>query len=262
MGASFLFTRIGAGEFGPVALAGLRVAGAALVGLTNSAIPFLGFSFAALTINAGLSSICNASAPLWGALIARLWLHERPGLWRAVGLGIGFAGVAGLALEKAGLRSGAADAGLALALLAWVLGPVAYGFSANSTRRHLQGVPPMAVAAGSQVAAALVLALPTARLWPATPPAASAWAALAVLAVVCTGLAYRLYFRRIANGGAGNAIAVTFLIPAFAVAWGALFLGETVTAAMFIGCAVILAGTALATGLIAPQAPAGRTRVR
>ena len=116
-GASFLFMRLGAGEFGPVALAAVRVGGAALVllpllawrgqfaelrrhwrallivGLTNSALPFLGFSYAALSISAGLSSIFNASTPLWGAVIAWLWLRDRPTLPRMAGLAIGFAGV-------------------------------------------------------------------------------------------------------------------------------------------------------------------------
>ena len=130
-GASFLVMRLGAGEFGPVPLSGVRVALAAaallpvlamrgqwaelrqpwrpiaVVGVVGSALPFLAYSYAALSITAGLSSIFNATAPLWGALIAWLWLSDRPGRSRAVGLALGFAGVAWLAWDKAGLRSNA-----------------------------------------------------------------------------------------------------------------------------------------------------------
>ena len=275
-GASFLFMRMGAAEFGPVALAAVRVGGAALfllpllhlrgqvgalrrhwrpifvVGITNSALPFLCFSYAALAITAGLSSIFNAATPLFGAVIAWLWLHDRLGPTRIAGLAIGFAGVVGLAWEKASFKPG----GSGWAIVACLAATLLYGLSASFTKKRLQGVPPLAVAAGSQLSAALVLVLPAAWLWPATPPSAAAWGTAAVLAVLCTGVAYLLYFRLIAHIGAANAIAVTFLIPAFAVLWGWLFLGEPLTPAMALGCAVILLGTSLATGLVRPPAAA------
>lgn len=272
-GASFLFMRLGAGEFGPVALSAVRVAGAALVlmplllwrgqwgelrrhwrpiflvGLSNSALPFLLFSYAALAISAGLSSIFNASTPLWGALIGWWWLRERPTAARSLGLAIGFAGVVGLAWQKASFQPG----GSGWAIVACLAAAVLYGLSANYTKKRLQGVAPMAVAAGSQFSAALALALPAALYWPAAMPSPRAWLMVALLALLCTGLAYLMYFRLIAHVGAANAIAVTFLIPAFAVLWGWLFLGEALTAAMAIGCLVILLGTALATGVLAPR---------
>ena len=273
-GASFLFIRIGAPEFGAIPLAGLRVIGAALVlmpllmlrgevrslirhwkaillvGVTNSALPFMCFSYAALTITAGLSAIFNAASPLFGAAIAWLWLRDRLTPPRMLGLLIGFLGVAGLAYSRASLKAGADDTGAMLAVLACVVATVSYGFSANFTKRYLTGVPPMAVAAGSQLGAALVLIVPTIALWPSTSPGAAAWTNLALLAVVCTGVAYILYFRLIAHIGPANAITVTFLIPAFAVVWGAIFLGETLTLQMVVGCAVILLGTSLATGFL------------
>jgi len=272
-GASFLFMRLGAGEFGPVALSAVRVAGAALVllplllwcgqwvelrrhwraiflvGLTNSALPFLFFSYAALGISAGLSSIFNASTPLWGALIGWWWLRDRPSGPRALGLAIGFAGVIGLAWEKASFHLG----GSGWAVVACLGAAMLYGLSANYTKKRLQGVAPMAVAAGSQLSAALALAVPALLWWPAAMPSGRAWLMVALLALLCTGLAYLMYFRLIAHVGAANAIAVTFLIPAFAVLWGWLFLGEPLTLAMALGCAVILLGTALATGVIAPR---------
>ena len=74
------------------------------------------------------------------------------------------------------------------------------------------------------------------------------------LGVLSTGLAYFLYFQLIARVGPANAIAVTYLIPVFAMLWGRLFLGEAVTGAMLGGGAVILAGTALATGFVGARA--------
>jgi drug/metabolite transporter (DMT)-like permease len=271
-GASFLFMRLGAAEFGPVALSAVRVAGAALVllplllwrgqfaelrrhwrsifvvGVTNSALPFLGFSYAALSISAGLSSIFNASSPLFGAVIGWLWLKDRPAGARIAGLVVGFAGVLGLAWEKASFKAG----GSGWAIVACLAAALCYGLSANYTKRRLQGVAPLAVAAGSQLSAALVLALPALWWWPAATPSPRAWTMVALLAVLCTGLAYLMYFRLIAHVGPANAIAVTFLIPAFAVLWGWLFLAEPLTAAMAVGCAVILLGTALATGVLKP----------
>jgi drug/metabolite transporter (DMT)-like permease len=281
-GASFLFMRLGAGEFGPVAMSMLRVAGAtlfllpllawqrqahvlrahwrplAVVGVINSVLPFVLFSVAALALNAGLSSIFNATAPLWGALIGALWLKERLLPSRLVGMAVGFAGVLFLAWDKASFKPGEQGVSAGLAILACLGATLCYGFGANYTRRKLQGVPPLAVAAGSQLAATVVLALPGAWTWPARMPSATAWAAVIGLALLATGVAYLLYFRLIAHVGPARAISVTFLIPLFGVFWGALFLGEAVTPAMLLGCAVILAGTALVTGVV--SLPLGRRR--
>jgi drug/metabolite transporter (DMT)-like permease len=116
-------------------------------------------------------------------------------------------------------------------------------------------VPPLAVAAGSQLAAALVLAPAALALHPHALPSARAWGALLCLGVGCTALAYVLFFRLIARVGAAKTMAVPFLVPAFGVLWGVLFLAETVTVAMAAGSALIVLGTALATGLINPARP-------
>ena len=269
-GGSFLFLRMGAAEFGPVALAALRVIGAALflmpllalrgelgvlrrhwraifvVGITNSALPFLLFAYAALSITAGLAAIFNAASPLFGALVAWWWLRDRLTPPRIAGLVIGFAGVLWLAWDNAGFKPG----GSGWATLACIAAALLYGFSANLTKKHLTGVAPMAVAAGSQLGAALVLALPAALWWPSVAPSGQAWLTTVLLAVFCTGVAYLLYFRLIAHVGPANAIAVTFLIPAFAVLWGWLFLDERIGVSMIAGCAVILLGTGLVTGLL------------
>jgi len=277
-GSSFLFMRLGAGQFGAVPLSWLRVSGASLVllpllawrgewcalrrhwkpifvvGVTNSALPFALFSYALLSITASLSSIFNSASPLFAALIAWVWLSDRLSAPRIAGLVIGFAGVLGLAADRAGLGTAAEGGQALLAILACLLATIAYGFSVNFTKRYLAGVPPLALAAGSQLAAAVALAVPALALWPDTLPGAAAWLNVAALAVLCTGIAYLLYFRLIAKAGPANAIAVTYLVPAFAVLWGGVFLGERPTPSMLAGCAVILLGTALATGLL-PRPP-------
>ena len=127
---------------------------------------------------------------------------------------------------------------------------LSYGVAASYAKRRLSGVDPLAVAAGSQLAAALLLIVPAVALWPTQPVPPRAWGAALGLGVACTAVAYVLYFRLIAHVGPARAIAVTFLIPPFAIAWGALLLGEALTARMIAGAAIVLAGTSLATGLV------------
>jgi drug/metabolite transporter (DMT)-like permease len=273
-GGSFLFLRVGAVAFGTAPMAAVRVTSAALfllplllvrgqavvlrthwktillVGLTNTALPFLCYAYAAQAISAGLSAIFNATTPLWGALIAWAWLKDRPGPWRVAGLAIGFVGVLGLGWDQAGFKPGADGVRASLAVLACLAATALYGFSGNFTKRYLTGLPPLALATGSQLSATLVLALPAWWYWPAVNPGLVPWAAVLTLAVACTGVAYILYFRLIAHLGATNAMAVTFLIPAFAMVWGGLLLGEVPSLNMLVGGAVILVGTALATGLL------------
>jgi len=227
----------------------------AWVGVVNSALPFSLYGVALLAINAGLSAIFNAATPLWAAAIGALWLHERLGRTRVLGLCIGLAGVAGLAWSKAGFSANEHGVSAAVAIAACLLATALYGYGGNFTKKHLSGVPPMALATGSQLSAAVLLALPAWLLRPATLPSAIAWVSLALLAILCTGLAYILYFRLIVRTGPTNAAAVTFLIPAFAAVFGWLFLGEAITPSMLIGGAVILAGTALAMGLLPRGVP-------
>ena len=280
-GGSFLFMRIGTADFGPLALVFIRVAGAAamlmpvllargegpalrqhwraiaVVGVVNSLLPFVLFSVAALALTAALMSVFNATASIWGALVAWLWLGERLTPSRVLGLLIGVLGVIGLAWGKADFRPGALGISPALGIAACIVATICYGFGANVSRKYLAGVPPMAVAAGSQLVAALLLLVPAIWAWPAQPLGTAAWLNAIALAVLCTGLAYVLYFRLIAHAGASNAMAVTFLIPGFAILWGWLALNEPPTLQMLLGCAVILLGTALATGLLRlPQRPA------
>jgi drug/metabolite transporter (DMT)-like permease len=137
--------------------------------------------------------------------------------------------------------------------VAALVATLSYGIAASYTKRRLTGVDPLAVATGSQVGAALVLAPLALLAWPARPVSFTAWASVIVMGVACTGIAYILYFRLIAHVGPARAIAVTFLVPAFAILWGAVFLGEAVTMQTAVAGLVVLAGTALSTGLVKPS---------
>jgi drug/metabolite transporter (DMT)-like permease len=273
-GASFLFMRVAAPEFSAAALVFVRVGLAALLllpmvawrgewpalrehwrmvallGIVNSALPFVLFAVAALVLSASLMAVFNATAPIWAALIAWAWLGERQDRSRVLGLAIGIAGVVGLSWGKAEFKAGAAGVSPALGIAACIVATVLYGMAANITRKKLGGVPPMVVAAGTQSGAALLLLLPALWTWPAQNPGPIAWGSAIALAVLCTALAYILYFHLVTHAGAAKAVSVTFLIPAFAIVWGWLFLGEKPTLLMLAWCGVILVGTALAVGAI------------
>jgi drug/metabolite transporter (DMT)-like permease len=272
-GSSFMFMREASREMGPLPAAGLRVCIAALflipilllkglggalrrhwkmtfaVGVINSAVPFVCFTYALLSITTGLSAILNATVPLFGALIAWLWLKDRPNGSRIVGLGVGFLGVAMLAWDKASFTPDASGASSGWAVLACLFACLCYGTAASVTKRYMGGFPSLVSATGSQIGAALFLLPLTVWYWPDHRPSLRAMAAVLVLGVVCTGFAYILYFRLIERTGPSRALAVTFAIPAFAVFYGALLLGETITPWMVICALVIIAGTTLSTGL-------------
>ncbi len=273
-GSSFLFMRLAVVDFGALPTAGMRVVVAALVllplllakghgrvllrnwkalllvGLMNSAIPFVCFTFALQSITTGLSAILNATVPLFGALVAWVWLKDRPGASRGLGLLVGFAGVALLAWDKASFQPDASGLASGWAVLACLLATLCYGISASYTKRFLSGLPSIVTATGSQLGATVFLALPTIWLWPAKMPGTSAWFGVLAVGILCTGVAYVLYFRLIANVGPARALAVTFVLPVFAVLYGVLLLHESVTLWMLLCGAVIVCGTALSTGLV------------
>ena len=266
-GASFLFMRLGAPVLGPTLLIFLRVASAALflaivgaalrkpldarrhalhylvLGLFNSALPFLLFAFAARTLSASLLSILNATAPIWGAVIGAVWTRSAVAPKALLGLALGVAGVALLVgFHPSSLRDGA-PAAIALALGA----TFSYGVATNYAK-SAKKVDPYANAHGSMWAAAVLLA-PAVPFAPAPGTATPAiWLAVLALGIACSGIAYLLYFRLVADLGAASALTVTFLIPVFGVLWGHLFLGEPLGWNMALGALVVIVGTALVTG--------------
>jgi drug/metabolite transporter (DMT)-like permease len=269
-GASFLFMRVAVPEFGPVPLIAFRVAIAAIVllpamrgatarsqfranalpllvvGVTNSAVPFCLFAYSTIYVNAGFDSILNATTPLWTALIALAWFQVPLSRTQAAGLLLGLAGVVILVWDKLGVSV----VGVPLAVGAALLAAIFYGFAVNYSKRHLTGVKPFVVAFGSQLFASALLMPPALWLWPKSAIAPWTWVCVVALGVLCTGFAYVLYFRLVQHAGAAYAASVTLLVPIFGVLWGAVFLNEKVTPMMVLGCAVVLLGTALGSGML------------
>ena len=220
-----------------------------LVGVSNSAIPFVCIAFALQSISIGQSSVLDATVPLFGAVIAWAWLGERLSASRVLGLVIGFAGIALLASENLSWDASAMGGSSAWGISACLFACLCYGISASYTRRYLGGVPSLVSATGSQVGASLFLLPFCWWYWPAQAPGMQAWLAVTVLGVLCTGAAYILYFRLIAKAGPARALTVTFAIPVFAIAYGVLLLGESVTHWMIACALVIVLGTSLSSGL-------------
>lgn len=266
-GGAFPLMRFAVPSFGPVPLVTVRVAIASVVllaiakhrrqilsragvmfvlGLINTAIPFALFSYSTLSITAGLASLLNATTPMFGALIAFFWLGERLTWSRVLGIVLAFCGVSMLVWDTVGTKSSGALWGIAAALG----GAALYGLAASFARRRLRDADPSAIAAGTVVGATLALVPLAVVQWPVRNPPASAWVAALALGLACTALAYAIYFRLLRNVGPSRAVTVTFLIPAFGICWGALFLREPITAGLIAGCIVILIGTALATGVV------------
>lgn len=271
-GASFLFMRIAAPVLGPILLTELRLLFAAgflalaaaawrqpldarrhwrvylVLGLFNSALPFLLLSFAATRLNASLMSIINAMAPVFAAVVAAIWLRESLSVRTLGGL---LAGVCGVVI-LVGYDDHALQSKLAVA--AALAAASCYGIGSVYTRTIVEPPPSLAMAHGSMWAAGL-LAAPLLTLTQSAPLSQATlgiWLATAALGVVSSGIAYLLYFRLIRTIGATSALTVTFLIPVFGVLWGTLFLGEQPGWHTLAGSLVILTGTALVTGFV-PQ---------
>jgi drug/metabolite transporter (DMT)-like permease len=224
-----------------------------VVGVTNSAIPFAAFAYAAMTLPAGYSAILNATAPLFSALLAALWFRDPLTPRKIIGLVAGIAGVALL------VRLGpvAISGPVVLAVGAALIGAFSYAVASTYVKALARPVPPGVMATGSQWVAALAL-LPLAP-FSTTPLEFSPTVVAEVLALgtVCTAFGYLLYFRLIRDVGPIKALTVTFLIPMFALVWGAFALGEVITLRMLVGAALVILATWLVLSAPAPGAPAG-----
>jgi len=265
-GASFMFIRVADRQFNPSALVLFRVGLGAVVlvpvalartggravlaqvrakwlpivvvGLVNTAIPFLCFSWAETRIDSSLAGILQAAAPMFTVLIAVGVLHERVSGVRWLGFVAGFAGVA--------LLVGTPGPGETLACLAVVLAALCYAVGSTISSRALRGTEPLVIAAGSTVVATLVVAPFGATHLPTAVPGWKECASVAVLGTLGTGIAYMILFALIRSAGPSRTILVTYLIPGIAVLYGALLLNESVTVVSVIGLALILLGVALA----------------
>jgi drug/metabolite transporter (DMT)-like permease len=263
-GGSFVFMRVVAPSIGPIATAQSRVllGGAALalwlavtgvalnwrrwwrqyltVGIANSAVPFLLFAFAALAAPASHLAIVNALTPVFGAIVAAVWLGDRLRPVQAAGMVLSFTGVVIVALRGASLGAGAWWAYLAGGCAA-----ACYAVAGVYIKRHVSAASPQAIAGAAQLSAAAVLA-PLLVVAPPHGPINIAVAAnVLALGVIASGIAFLLYYRLIADIGPTRAMSVTFLIPVFGMLWGALFIDERLTVGTLAGAALVLAGTAL-----------------
>ena len=270
-GASFMFIKIGVRELEPttlvcvrlgigaltllplvlVRLGGretvrqLRAAGGPLVaiGLVNSAIPIVSISWAEKHIDSGLTAVIQASAPLFTALLALRFSHnERVSGVRLAGLLVGFGGVA--------LLVGAQPSGDLLAACAVVFAALCYAVAALYAARRLVDVSPIVTSVGALAAASLCLVPFAAAQLPSHVPSLGVTVAVLALGIGGTGIAYVLYYALLAGAGASRSILVTYLVPALALGYGAVFLGEAITAPAVAGLLLVLAGVGLGTGAV------------
>jgi drug/metabolite transporter (DMT)-like permease len=209
-----------------------------VVGLVNVAIPFWLLSWGETRIDSGLASIIQASVPIFNALIAFGFFHEQRVKGRnLVGVAVGFVGVA--------LLVGAQPQAKILGALAVVGMATCYAAGGLLARHHLSDVRPQAVALGTTVVAAFAM-LPTGVVF--APDHVPGWkpiGSVVFLGVVGTAFAYLLFYTIIAGAGAGYASFVTYLVPPVALAYGAVFLGESIGWAAIVGLVLILGGVAL-----------------
>lgn len=265
-GASFLFMRIAAPEFGAINTAFLRVffgfSGLAVIlfvlkssfkfegkfksslilGVINSGIPFFMYCLAARWLPAGYSAILNATTPLMGALVGFAFFGEKLTTRKWGGVILGLVGIMVITTVGESHSTNETIAGA----LACLVATGCYGVAGFLTRRWISnkgGLDPKTVAFGSQVGATLFL-LPFFIWSTTTGPSINwlqgdVWASVLAVGIICTAFAYILYFRLIADIGPLRSLTVTFFIPPFAVLWSYLALGETITEGFIIGAVIV-----------------------
>lgn len=270
-GASFLYMRIAAPEVGPwvVAFARVGIAAVALVivsrgrslraiardwkpifflGVVNTAIPFGMYAFAETTIPASLTAVLNALTPLTMSIAGALWLAQPLTGRKLVGVGLGVLGVA----TVVGLGPITLDGPTLVAIAACLVAVTGYAIGFTFAHRRLSHLDPTTISLGQALFAAIVLAPGAVLTRPVVAPSLDAVAAMVVLALLSTALAWPLLFRLVASVGPTASSTVTFVAPAFGIGWGALVLGEHVGPSLLVGAAFVLASVALIVGFGPP----------
>ncbi|HXF98449.1 MAG TPA: DMT family transporter [Gaiellaceae bacterium] len=271
-GASYLFIKLAVEDIEPAPMMAFRTLGAALLllpyllatlgarrglaalratwrpalvlGLLNAALPFWLVAWGEKHVDSSVAGIAQSTVPIFTFLLAARFLpHERVGPGRVVGVALGFLGVAALAgLDPRG-------GGLALAgTLAVVASSLAYAGAGVYGQLRVRTVPGPVLATGSMLAGGLLLLPLSLFQVPERRPDAEAILSLLALTVLGTAVAQLVLFRMLRLFGSRRLSLVTYLIPGFALAYGAVFLGEPVSAASLGGLALILLGVALASG--------------
>jgi drug/metabolite transporter (DMT)-like permease len=265
-GASYLFIKIGLRDLSPSMVAFVRIALAALVlmpiavsrgalggvrsragwlallGAVQVAGPFVLISAGEEEISSSLAGILVASAPLFTALLA-VWVdhEERSQGLRLGGVLVGFAGVALLLGVDLGSSGSALLGGLAV-----VLASLGYAIGGFLVKHRLSGMAPLGMSAAVMVASAIFLLPPALLTAPTAAPGLGPAAAVFVLGVLGTGIAFVIFYELIGSVGPARAFLVTYIAPGFAVVYGAVLLSEQVTVATVAGLALILSGSWLA----------------
>ncbi len=263
-GASFLFIRIASPVLGPAVLAGLRIGLATitlsiimralrqrwpwahwrellLIGVLSVALPFMLYAWAALHIPAGYSALLNTSAVIFGCLAGAWMKVDSLTPRKLLGCVIGFVGVAlvvrlgPIALSPSVLWAAAACTGAA----------ACYGISTPLMKRAVTRIEPVAIAAGIHLWSVLLLAPATLWSLPQARFTLPAMAAVAVMGIITSALAYWMHLRIMRHVSATASMTPAFMIPLFGVAWGHLFLNEPVSSGMLLGAALVLVATAL-----------------
>jgi drug/metabolite transporter (DMT)-like permease len=202
-------------------------------------------------LNAGLGAILNATSPIWTAIIATLWLKDRLGFYRILGLLLGFLGIVLLVWGKVSFSQN----GLGLPLLASIGVTISYGFASNFIKKYGEGIHPIGMTIVSMVMGSFILSIPAYLHLPRNSLPMTAWIGILGLGIGSTAVAYFLFYRLIEETSPAIAISTTFLVPVFSIIWGFLFLDEEPTLRMILCGSVILLGTALAVGLIPWKRP-------
>jgi drug/metabolite transporter (DMT)-like permease len=270
-GASFMFIKICVRELQPTTLVCLRLGIGALVlapfavarlggrrfvaevrgawlplvliGAVNSAIPIVSLSWAEKRLDSGLAAVIQASAPLFTAVLAlRFSRAEVVTGARLLGLVVGFGGVA--------LLVGVQPSGSVLAALAVTFSAFCYAAAALASARLLVDVSPLVSATGALAAGTLVLVPFAVVQGPTRFPSWEIVGSLLALSIGGTSVGYVLYYGLLTSAGASRSILITYLVPAIALVYGAVFLGEPITAAALGGLALVLLGVALGTGVL------------
>jgi drug/metabolite transporter (DMT)-like permease len=266
-GSSFMFIKIGVRELEPATLIFFRCLFAAVtllplalatrgalqairgswrpilvMGTFNSAIPFWFLTWGETRIDSGLAAIIQAAAPIFTVILAFAFTNERVTGLRLAGIALGFVGVT---LLVGDLGGGAIWGGLAV-----VVAALCYAAASIYGARRLRLVTPLAIALGSMSAATLLTAPFGLAQLPGEVPGWKTIVSVVVLGVGGSAIAYLLYFAIMIGAGASYAILVTYLVPAMAVVYGAVFLDEPVAALAVAGLALVLGGTAMGTGTV------------
>ncbi|MEL6526314.1 MAG: DMT family transporter [Chloroflexota bacterium] len=273
-GASFLFIRVAAPEFGPNMLMFVRVLVAGLVlipiapmmnkeaggqsyrkllsrwreflivGAFNAAIPFVLIAFSQLTITASLAAILNSVTPLCTALVAAVWIGEALTPQKIAGLVLGVVGV-GVLVGGSPLDLNSA---FLIAVAASIGAAICYGIGTVYASQHISGLPAIQASIGQLLGASVILSIPAATTVPDSPPSMAAILSLTALILVSTSFAYMLYFYLLKNVGPTRTASVTFLVPVFGTIWGIIFLNEPVSIGLFVGMGIILLSVGLVMG--------------